>query len=470
MNSPNRVIGFVNAAHFIDHYSMLIFAAAVIVMGPALGMAYSELLPYATPGFVAFGAGSLLTGWLGDRWSRRHMMVIFFAGIGASMIAVGLVQTPLQLGAALLAIGLFASIYHPVGTAMIVSYADRLGREMGLNGVWGNLGVASSALVTGVVGQYLGWRFAFIIPGIVTVLIGAAFALSVVHEDRTSSRQAAAQARVARNDMWRVFVALLIVVLAVSTTFNAVTVALPKLFAERLSDLTKSPALLGVIAACVYVFGAMTQYTIGKLIDRYSLKTVMLPLSFMLAPFLYLAATLSNLPLILASIGIVMGAFGQVTVNDAMVGKYTAEEWRRVIEVNLTAPFLMTKTVLPAMRAQHYGRIINISSSAGRMVSTLGGAHYTASKAGLLGLTRAAAKELGKFGITVNAICPGMIDTELTREHASDELLERLAASYPVPRLGTAVEVADLICYAASEAAGYITGASFDINGGDLMM
>ena len=148
----------------------------------------------------------------------------------------------------------------------------------------------------------------------------------------------------------------------------------------------------------------------------------------------------------------------------------TAEEWRRAIEVNLTAPFLMTKTVLPAMRAQHYGRIINISSSAGRMVSTLGGAHYTASKAGLLGLTRAAAKELGKFGITVNAICPGMIDTELTREHASDEFLERLAANYPVPRLGTALEVADLICFAASEAAGYITGASLDINGGDLMM
>src|SRR3981081_390284 len=115
---------------------------------------------------------------------------------------------------------------------------------MGLNGVWGNLGVASSALVTGVVGQFLGWRFAFIIPGIVTVLIGAAFALSVVHEDRTGSRQAAAQARVARNDMWRVFVALLIVVLAVSTTFNAVTIALPKLVAERLSGPTRSPELL----------------------------------------------------------------------------------------------------------------------------------------------------------------------------------------------------------------------------------
>src|SRR6478736_3483104 len=312
MNSPSRVIGFVNLAHFIDHYSMLIFAAAVIVMGPALGMAYSELLPYATPGFVAFGAGSLITGWLGDRWSRRHMMVIFFVGIGASMIVIGL----------------FASIYHPVGTAMIVSYADKLGREMGLNGVWGNLGVASSALVTGVIGQYLGWRWAFIVPGIVTVMIGIVFAMTVVHEDRKGSKQAAAQARVAKQDMWRVILSLLIVVIAISTTFNAVTVALPKLFAERLADLTSSPALLGVIAACVYVFGAMTQYTIGRLLDHYSLKTVMLPLSFLLAPFLYFAATLSNLPLIIASIGIVMGAFGQVTVNDAMVGKYTSEEWR----------------------------------------------------------------------------------------------------------------------------------------------
>src|SRR5579862_4763945 len=242
-NSPSRVIGFVNAAHFIDHYSMLIFAAAVIIMGPALGMAYSELLPYATPGFVAFGAGSLVTGWLGDRWSRRHMMVIFFIGIGCAMISVGFVQTPLQLGAALLAIGIFASIYHPVGTAMIVSYADKLGREMGINGVFGNLGVASSALVTGIAGQYLGWRFAFILPGVITILIGICFSVLVKHEDRSNARQAAAQARVAKEDMWRVIVALLIVVIAISTTFNAVTVALPKLFAERLAGLTRSPAL-----------------------------------------------------------------------------------------------------------------------------------------------------------------------------------------------------------------------------------
>jgi NAD(P)-dependent dehydrogenase (short-subunit alcohol dehydrogenase family) len=165
-----------------------------------------------------------------------------------------------------------------------------------------------------------------------------------------------------------------------------------------------------------------------------------------------------------------------IVVNNAAYARSTrfpdlsAEEWRHALEVNMTAPFLMIKAALPVMKRQQYGRIVNISSTAGRQVSTLGGAHYTASKTGLLGLTRAAAKELGKFGITVNAVCPGMIDTELTRENATPELLDRLAAGYPVPRLGTALEVADLICFAASEAAGYITGASLDINGGDLMM
>ena len=170
--------------------------------------------------------------------------------------------------------------------------------------------------------------------------------------------------------------------------------------------------------------------------------------------------------------------FGRIDilVNNAALAtgtrfeQLTAEEWRLAMEVNLTVPFLLTKAVLPTMKAQGYGRIVNISSTAGRMVSTLGGAHYTASKTGLLGLTRAAAKELGKYGITVNAICPGMIDTELTRENATDEQLHRYAAGYPVPRMGTALEVADLICFIASDRAGYMTGTSLDINGGDLMM
>ncbi|MFY9824290.1 MAG: SDR family NAD(P)-dependent oxidoreductase [Thermoanaerobaculia bacterium] len=165
-----------------------------------------------------------------------------------------------------------------------------------------------------------------------------------------------------------------------------------------------------------------------------------------------------------------------VLVNNAAVAlstrfeQITEEEWRRAFEVNVTAVFLLIRAALPAMKEQQYGRIVNLSSTAGKTVSTLGGAHYTASKAALGGLTRAAAKELGPYGITVNAVCPGLFDTELTRENATLEQLEAIAKTFPIRRLGEAVEVADLICFLASEAAGYITGASLDINGGDLML
>lgn len=328
-NKPSTVIAYINIAHFIDHYAMLVFAAAVIVIAPVFGMSYGELLPYATPGFVAFGAGALVTGWLGDRWSRRHMMVLFFIGIGAAMMAVGLTQTPLQLGIALLAVGLFAAIYHPVGTAMLVAHAEKLGREVGINGVWGNLGVASSALITGVVCQYLGWRWAFLLPGFATVVLGIMFAINVKHEARTVRKGGQqGSVRVSRDAMWRVIVALVITIIASSTTFNAFTVAMPKLFAERLSGITVNAALLGMIVAGTYTFGALAQYTIGHLLDKHSLKTLFLPLAFTLAPLLYFSASLSGLPLILICIGIVICIFGQVTVNDAMIGKYTSDEWR----------------------------------------------------------------------------------------------------------------------------------------------
>lgn len=329
MNNSRTVIAYINIAHFIDHYAMLVFAAAVIVMAPVFNMTYADLLPYAMPGFIAFGAGSLLAGWLGDRWSRRHMMAIFFIGIGFAMIAVGLTQTPQQLGIALFAVGLFAAIYHPVGTAMLVSHTDKLGREVGINGMWGNFGVASSALATGALCQYLGWRWAFVLPGCGAIALGFFFAGSVKHEARGSRKTAThASARVSKEVMRRVIAALVITIIASSTTFNALTVALPKLFTERLSDLTSNTALIGVIAAGTYVFGALAQYIIGHLLDRHTLKTLFLPLAVMVAPLLFFGASLSGAPLVLVSIGIIIGIFGQVTINDAMVGKYTSDEWR----------------------------------------------------------------------------------------------------------------------------------------------
>jgi len=189
-------------------------------------------------------------------------------------------------------------------------------------------------------------------------------------------------------------------------------------------------------------------------------------------------ADIRSAPAVRALVADIVQRFGRldILVNNAAIASATRieqlseDEWRAIIDTNLTAAFLCIQAVVPAMKSQSHGRIINLSSLAGRSVSTLAGAHYTASKAGMLGLTRAAAKELGAHGITVNAVCAGLFDTELTHANATQERLDALSQNFPIARLRKPEEVSDLICYLASESAGYITGASFDINGGSLMI
>ena len=145
-------------------------------------------------------------------------------------------------------------------------------------------------------------------------------------------------------------------------------------------------------------------------------------------------------------------------------------EWDWVIAVNLKGTFLCSQAVLPELKAAGWGRIVNFSSTAGKNVSTVGGAHYTAAKAGVLGFTRHLAKEVAADGITVNAVCPGLIDTEMVRATIDDARTAAYARSFPIPRLGEPEEVAELVAFLASDRAAYITGASLDINGGDLMI
>jgi 3-oxoacyl-[acyl-carrier protein] reductase len=174
----------------------------------------------------------------------------------------------------------------------------------------------------------------------------------------------------------------------------------------------------------------------------------------------------------------VLAGFGAVhiLVNNAgilMPTRFLAipeAEWDRVVAVSMKGTFLCSQAVLPSMKAAGWGRIVNFSSTAGKSVSTLGGAHYTAAKAGVLGLTRATAKEFAGDGITVNAVCPGLIDTEMVRATVDAERIRAYEASFPIPRLGRPEEVAELVAFLCSDRAAYITGAALDITGGDLMV
>lgn len=181
---------------------------------------------------------------------------------------------------------------------------------------------------------------------------------------------------------------------------------------------------------------------------------------------------------VMSMVQLTLESFGRIDilVNNAgimfrtRVFDISVEEWESVIRVNLTGPFLCSKAVLPVMKENRHGRIVNISSSAGRSVSTLGGVHYTASKAGLLGLTRAVAKEAASFGVTVNAVCPGLIDTKMVKETTTKDELNAFINSFPIRRIGLPEEIGDLVVFLCSDKAAYITGAAIDINGGDLMI
>lgn len=146
------------------------------------------------------------------------------------------------------------------------------------------------------------------------------------------------------------------------------------------------------------------------------------------------------------------------------------KEWDLIMNVNLKGVFLFSQAVLPVMRKKEHGKIINISSSAGRSTSELGGAHYTASKAGVLGLTRHTAREYGPYGINVNSVCPGLVETPMIREEASKEKLDHWIKQIPLGRFAEPSEEADLVLFLASDQSKYITGATIDFNGGSLLI
>lgn len=177
-------------------------------------------------------------------------------------------------------------------------------------------------------------------------------------------------------------------------------------------------------------------------------------------------------------LGSVLARYGTVDilVNNAGVLRGTPvegiseAEWDLVLDVNLKGTFLCSQAVLPEMRRKRAGKIVNVASLAGKATSTLGGAHYTAAKAGVLGLSRHIAREAAPHGINVNAVCPGIIDTPMVRGNVAARRLAGVVRGIPFARLGEPAEVAQLVLFLASDAASYITGAAVDIHGGELII
>jgi MFS family permease len=322
-----RTIVFVNIAHAFDHFILLIYPTAVIAIAAQQGVDYASLINLATGAFVAFGLFSLPMGWIADHLGRRSMLAVFFLGYGASCAGLAVVETPSAFAVGLLVVGIFSAIYHPIGSAMLVSHARQLGRDLGWNGVWGNLGAASASAVTAVVAATLGWRWAFVLPGLVSVIVGIAFLALVPGDGDTTSRLGAGAKPIGTSRPILVLALLAAAIVAGGVTFNVTTIALPKVIDERMSfglPLT----IIGSLATVVFVFGALTQLLMGRLIDRYSLPSIFVGLSALQPIGLVVAAASTGVPLLIGLCTITSAIYGQVVINDAMVARYVPARYR----------------------------------------------------------------------------------------------------------------------------------------------
>jgi MFS family permease len=357
MSPATRQIGFINAAHTLTHYSLLVLPTAVLVMarpGGAFGPDYGPILALATCMFVFYGLFSLPQGWIAERVGRKALMTAFFLGTGLAMITCGFAPTPLLLAIALAAVGLFAAIYHPIGTAMLVDAAGaRPGRAIGVNGVFGNFGVALAPVVTAFLANQVGWRAAFFAPGALCIALGLLWLREPWH-DAAAARGARPFPAIPRHLVRRAVVSLLLIAVVSGLVFNAFTLLLPKLMQERLASDTRFLPLIGAAAFLATLCGALTQFSVGRMIDRTTLKRVFLPVSIVLAPSL-VALSYAQGWLVLPLAGAVAAAiFGQVTVNETMAARYISPAVRaRIYSVRFFVGFLGAAASAPVVAILH---------------------------------------------------------------------------------------------------------------------
>ena len=282
---------YLNLGHFLDHFFLLIFAtAAALALIHDWEMSYGQLIPYSTAGFIAFGLFSLPSGWLADRWSREGMICVFFIGIGIASVGASSAQSPLGIAVWLFILGVFASIYHPVGLALIAKGGQKMGRDIAVNGVWGNMGVGFAAFMTGLMIDYVGWRAAFWLPGLISIGIGVLYfmdfreniliKLKIGNASVTSETSFMGNNdRQLRRLMIRVSVIIFFTTAVSAIIFQSTTFALPKVFDERLGTISDSASAIGFMALFVFAVASFAQLVVGQMLDRIGPKRVFLAVS-----------------------------------------------------------------------------------------------------------------------------------------------------------------------------------------------
>jgi len=351
---------FLNVGHFLDHFFVLIFATAALHLTTVWNMSYAELVPYATPGFIAFAIGAVPAGWLADKWSREGMMAIFFIGIGVCSMLAGMANTPLQLAFLLTLVGTFAAIYHPVGLAMVVEQREKTGVPIAVNGVFGNMGVACAALITGVLIDSAGWRSAFFVPGAISVAVGLLY-LHFLNTDHTENRKISAGSiettpavKLPRHRLLRIFGIILFTSAVGGLVFQSTTFSLPKVFDERLTDIAGNTTSIGSYAFLAFTAASFAQLVVGRLLDKQSVRNVFAIVAALQATCFLAMTQLDGIAALPVAIAFMLFVFGQIPINDVLIAQFSRSDWRsRAYALRSIVSFSVMASALPLVAWVH---------------------------------------------------------------------------------------------------------------------
>ena len=287
------------------------------------------------------------------------MMIVFFLGVGVAAMLTGLARTPLEIGVGLFCIGAFAAIYHPVGITMVVEARPvKTGAALGINGVWGNMGVAGAAIVAGSLIDVSGWRAAFAVPGAAAVVTGIAYAVLCRRREGVVAEPAGAAKRAPAVLDKRMLVTIFAVI-AVTTTlgsfiFQSMTFALPKLLEERLSDVYGSATAIGGSAFAVFAIASFAQVVIGHLVDRHSIRTVFAVVAGLQIPAFMLVVGVTGLPVLVGAVAFMLLVFGQIPINDALLSRITTPQYRsRIFAIKFVLSFSVAAAAIPLVALLH---------------------------------------------------------------------------------------------------------------------
>lgn len=323
-----RVLSYVAVGHSLSHAFLLFYPTVVLALGDEFGMTYDQLLPLSLGAFIMYGLGALPAGWLGDRWSAKGMLTLMFIGLGVGAFITGAATGPLQIIIGLSIIGLFGSIYHPVGIATVVRYAKNRGKALGANGIFGGLGMASAAAVAGALTQWVSWRAAFYVPGAVSILVGLLFMWHVPKfKDAGAGKSDEENKGAGIRQIIPVLAILIGSSICIGTVYQATSISMPKLLATRIDFAASSVFITGILVSVIYVVGAFGQYFGGTLADRWNLKMLYV-LGFALqAPFLFLISITSGLMLFPVALLAVLLSLGIQPISDSLLAHSVPARW-----------------------------------------------------------------------------------------------------------------------------------------------